>query len=160
MISVAAQVQNQAADGVCRKAAILENGVPGCVASHSLVLPKRAQEIRKGLDWNFKSLDCSLKSNEDRMRGGSRITSAQFRTPPVQQLHCGRWIWDLIGQIVSPSAVRVDIVEVLPQSTRQKHRCDDEIFVVVVRKPACVPLGLFDGTAGRRQFFSNFQVYG
>ena len=76
------------------------------------------------------------------------IAVGELGFPPVQQGQALLAVADLVGQIVGPAAVGVDVRDVLPQAARQETAGDGEIFIVPHRQPPAVSPTL--AQAGRR----------
>src|SRR5439155_20218679 len=100
-------------------AAVLHERFPCLVPMHRLVLPECGQQISERLDRNVEALHRPAKRDEDRMRYGACITLPQLLAPPSQRLECNLRIRNLIGQIICPAAEGINVIEVLPEITRQ-----------------------------------------
>ena len=83
------------------------------------------------------------------MPGLARIAVAQMRFPPVQQGQAPLRVARLVGQVVGPAAIGVDIVEMLPQAPGQQPTGDGEILVVPPGQPPAVPAALAAARAAR-----------
>src|SRR5262245_16819233 len=68
-ITVTTQIQNQASNGICGIAAVIENRMPVFVSVDRLILAERRQQIAKWLDGYFEPLDCLSERNEHGLRG-------------------------------------------------------------------------------------------
>ena len=70
------------------------------------------------------------------------IAVAELRFPPVQQGQAALGVADLVGQVVGPAAVGVDVADVLPQATRQEPAGDREVLVVPPGQPPAIAAAL------------------
>ena len=85
------------------------------------------------------------------------VKIAQLGLPPVQQLERAGGAGDFVAQVVGPTAVGIDIVEMLMQAARQQPGNDIEVFVVVRGQPAGVVLRLRGRAASGRQMAADFE---
>ena len=85
------------------------------------------------------------------MRGLAFIASIQFMLPPGKQFQRARRIGNFVSKIIGPSAIGIDIVEMLVQRFGEKPRYDVEILVVMRRQPARIVPRHFRRTAGFRR---------
>ena len=88
--------------------------IEGLVADNALVLTKGRQEIDQRLGGDAKLSDRFSKGSKDGVRYLAAIAGVELFFPPAQQCHCPLRIPGLVGQIVRPAAVGVDVVEMLP----------------------------------------------
>src|SRR5947209_14016105 len=98
VIVVSAQIQHNAPNGIGGILAVVENGIPGWVPIHRLILAKGYQQITKRLLRNAKSFDRLPKRNEHGVCCGSRVALVQLTLPPIQQLECCALIGDFISK--------------------------------------------------------------
>jgi len=90
------------------------------IASNGLVLPKRREQIDKGLFRDIEQPHAIRQCHEYWMPWGTRITRVQFPFPFIQQPQrcCG--IPYFIPKVVGDPAICVQVAEMLPQPLWQK----------------------------------------
>ena len=66
------------------------------------------------------------------------ITRIELGFPLIEKLQRRGGIPSFIAEIAGDAAVRVNIIEMLPQTLRQEPCRDGEIFVVAARQPLAV----------------------
>ena len=160
-VAIATKVKHKMPDGIRGIDAIIEHVVPGSIAADSLVLAKRAEQIRKRLERNVLRENCFPERDQHGMRRRSArfIDRAKLVFPGVEQFQSPRVVRYLIAQIVRPATVSVDVIKVLMEIEREKPGDDAEILVVVRRKPAGVALSLFRRAALRRKVAGDFELW-
>ena len=154
LIVASPEVKDQAADGVGRVAAIVEHLVGRLVAIDLLVLPEGRQEIDERVGRDRELADRLGQGDEHRMARLALVAFAKLTLPPVQQGQALPGIAGLVGQVVGPAAVGVDVVEVLPQLAGEQQAGDGEVLVMPLGQPPAIAPGLAErrafGRAGLR----------
>jgi hypothetical protein len=67
-----------------------------------------------------------------------RVTLAKLRLPPSQQHEAFLRIANLVGKIIRPAAIGIDIAKMLTEMPGQQEAGDREIFVVLPRESATI----------------------
>ena len=91
------------------------------------------------------------QGDEHGMGGPAVVAVAELRFPPVQQGQAPLRVADLVGQIVGPAAVGVDVADVLPQPARQEPAGDGEVLVVPPGQPPAIAAALPQRQRRRRR---------
>src|SRR6185437_13902113 len=68
----------------------------------------------------------------------TRIHANDFTTPPIEQPQAFDAIADFVGEIIRPSAIGIDVIEILMEFFREQETDDVKIFVVMRGQPARV----------------------
>ena len=157
-VAIAAEIQNQAADGIRRIDAVVEHGIPSGVAFHGLILPEGFQQIGEGLLGNIFGDDGLTQGDEDGMRRIAVVAGVQFLLPPIEQLRARDGVRNFVAEIVGPAAIGVDIVEMLVEFLGEQPGDDIEILVVMRGEPARVLLRGFRRAARGRGVLRRFRV--
>src|SRR2546428_4156492 len=82
------------------------------------------------------------------MRWFSFVAGVQLALPPMEQIQSARRFGNFIAKIIGPTAVGVEVVEMLVQRFGEEPRYDIEIFVVMRGQPARVFLRFFHRATG------------
>ena len=115
-VGIPAKIEHQPPHGVRRIHAVIEHSVPVSIPGHGLILNERADQIGERLLRNPVLLrPCPRSATKTGCCGLARIHAVQFAAPPVQLPQAFGRIADLVGQIVGPPAIGVDVVEILVQ---------------------------------------------
>ena len=133
-----AQVENQPADRVGRVAAVVGQLGQIVVAADPLILTKGHQKIDERVDRNVKPPDGLRQGDKNRVPDLARIAIAELFFPPVQQCKAFLRFARLVGQVIGPAAVGIDVIKMLPQPSRQEPTDDSEVLVVPSGEQAAV----------------------
>src|SRR5581483_4498466 len=106
-VAIAAKIQDQMAYRVCRIAAIAEQVFKGFIASHTLVLAKRGQQIRELVPRDIELTHGPSQGDKHRMPRLSLIAGIELRLPFVQQLQRCRPVAGLIAEVIRNPAVGI-----------------------------------------------------
>src|SRR5690242_5421731 len=74
------------------------------------------------------------------MRRFAVIAKVKFTLPPVQELERAHGIGHFVAQIIGPTAVGIDVVEMLMKRFGEKPGAYVEVFVMMRGEPVCVLL--------------------
>ena len=117
-VMAAAEIKNQPADRIGRSLAIIQDVSGRRVTRDVLILAKRGQQSQKRLARNRELVDRAPQRHEHRMLCRAGITPFELVLPPIDQrqplAHVGRFV----GQVVGPTAKRVNRAKMRQQSTR------------------------------------------
>ena len=109
------QVQHEVPDGVRGVSAVLQEFVEGRVIGLRLILPERDEQILERLGRDGFLADRLLQRDHHRVFRRAVVASLQFALPPCEQRQRGVAAARFIGEIVGPTAVRIDRVKVRKQ---------------------------------------------
>jgi hypothetical protein len=109
-------------------------------------------QIGKGFDREVMLSHRGKQCDIDRMLCLSGIHTIQFVSPPIEEPETLRLITDLIAEIVSPTAERVDVVEVLMQLFGKQKADDVEVLVVRGCQPSRILLGFCTSPGALKRF--------
>ena len=123
---------------------------------HGLPVTGSSKRSSQPVQAYFDATGCGGKENCHGEDGGRFVVVGQVRPTTGQTLYAA----DLVGQVVGPAAIGVDVIEVLPQAPGQQARGDVEVFVVMGGQPARVVLRFGHRTAEWRQRAGYFQFFG
>src|SRR3569833_363485 len=118
----------------------MKNFFPVPITGNGLILNEGADQVVEWLTGNRILFRGATQRNEHRMLRFARIHAADFARPPLEQAKAFRGVADFVRQIVRPAAIRVDVVEILMQFSRQQKTDHVEIFVMVSGEPTRVLL--------------------
>src|SRR6266404_6612794 len=140
LITIAAEIENEAADWACRIDAIIQDRVPSGIPLDRLILAKGFEQVGEGLLGNFFGGDGLAQRDEDRMRRMPGIAGVQFLLPPIKKFEGALRVRNFVTEIVGPAAIGVDVVKMLVQLFREKPGNYIKVFVMVRGEPARVGL--------------------
>ena len=140
LITIAAKIKHQAADGICRIDAVADHGVPRRVTPDGLILTECFEKIGERLLGDIFGHDRFAQRNEYRVRRTTVVAGVQLCFPPVEQFQRAPGIRYFVPEIVSPATVGINVVEMLMQGLGKKPGDHGEIFVVMRGEPARVLL--------------------
>ena len=140
-VPVAAQIEHEMAHRIGRVPTVFEHIRVGPVTRYDLVLPERGQQVSKRGYGYLETVDRLPECDEYRMPGAAVVTGLQLGVPPFEQFQGQAGIAGLVGEVVGPPAVGVDMVEMPPQRGGQEPGNDDEILVVLASEATAVPGG-------------------
>ena len=160
VVAIAAEIEDKTADGIGGIDAVVQDGIPSCVALDGLILPKSPQQIGKRLLWDFFRDDGVTKGDEYGMRWISLEARVQLMFPPIEQLEGALRIGDFVAEIVGPAAIRIYVIEMLMQFFREQPGNHIEVFVVMRGEPARVVLRGFRRAAWSRRIGGDFEFVG
>ncbi len=152
-VAIAAEIENEAADGIRGVDAVVDDGVPIGVALYELILAEGLEQIGEGLLGNVLGENGLAKSDEDGMRWFVFVTRVEFAFPPVEEFDGAIAVGNFVAEIVGPAAVGVDVIEMLVELLGEEPGDDVEIFVVMRGEPTGVFLGVVDRAAGGGDVF-------
>ena len=112
---------------------------------HGLILPEGAQQIAERRSGDIEGGYGRRESHEDGMRRPARVAPIEFLLPAVQQLERAQGAGYFVAQVIGPTAVGINVIEMPAQAARQEPSGYVEVFIMVRRKPAGVGLGLAHG---------------
>jgi hypothetical protein len=88
--------------------------------------------------------------NENRMTGPALIAESELGLPPIEQLERTVCVRYFIAEVIRPTAIGVDVIEMPMQTARQQPGDYLEIFVMMGGQPTCVALRILHPAAGGR----------
>ena len=103
----------------------------------------RIEQILKWLRGQLIPRNRLFQRDEYWMLGTLLKTLSELTSPPFQMSNGIRGIFQLIGEIVRPAAVGINVEEILPQSRRDEKTRDGKILVMPFRQRFAVLLGKF-----------------
>src|SRR5260370_4469255 len=115
LITIAAEIENEAADGIRGIDAIVQDRVPSGITLHRLVLAKGFEQVGEGLLGDFFGDDGLAQRDEDRMRRMPGIAGVQFLRPQIEEYEGALRVRNFVTEIVGPAQVGVDILNMLLQ---------------------------------------------
>src|SRR5581483_1793537 len=127
--------------GVGGIATVAEQLLKGLVALDELVLLESKQKVEKRLGRNLELANRLAQGDGHRVPWPAFIAAEQLGPPPAEQFEGAFTAAGLVGEIVGPAAVGVNVMKVPQQPPRQQDRRDREVFVMGPRQPATVRLG-------------------
>src|SRR5262249_27719523 len=86
-------------------------------------------------------LDCRAQGDHHGMSRIAVVAAVELLTPPAEQSKRLRAAAGLIGQVVSPAAIGIDIVKIAGEVPREQQRGDSEVLVVPASETAAIALG-------------------
>src|SRR5579859_6264917 len=149
-VAIAAEIENETADGIRGVDAVVDDGVPVGIALDGLVLAEGLQQVGEGLLRNVFRDDGLTQCDENRVPGLVVIAGVEFALPPIEKFEGAIRVGNFVAEVVGPAAVGVDVVEMLVEFFGEEPGDDVEIFVVVRGEPTGVLLRGGGGAAGGR----------
>ncbi len=119
VVAVSQEVEDETPNWVRAARAVVEHFGVGRVAEDPLVLLEGVDQGGERSLWQIEGFDCPFERHEHHVVGLARVRSFELLTPPRQQREGGGCVPGLVGQVVRPSAVGVDVVCVLTDVFRQ-----------------------------------------
>src|SRR5580704_5389321 len=84
-VAIAAEVENETADGICGVDAVVDDYVPVGIALDGLVLAERFQQVGEGLLRNVFRDDGLTQCDEDGVLRMTVVAGVEFALPPVEE---------------------------------------------------------------------------
>src|SRR5262249_32129373 len=106
------KVEDEVANRIRRVPAIRKELLVRSIAFDDLVLFKGEEEIEEWVGRDGKRLNRLAQGEHPRVAGLAAIAAQQLFTPPAQQGECTRSASHFIRQIVRPSAIGINRMEV------------------------------------------------
>jgi len=158
-VTVAAHVEDDAADGVSAFGAVVEELGEVLVAGEGLVLFEGAEEVVEGLEGDIVAGDGVGEGGED---GGVRVSGEagqELGAELLEELEGFGAVGDFVAEVIGDAAEGVDVAEILAEVLGEEDGDDAEVFIVGVGEGAGVGFGggeIGDGFEGGAEGIGRF----